>query len=215
MRAPLKKFLVAALVLLLWNALPARAQTSVAVSALGSFKTNSSSALTRQVPSNSAGFMIELRHISSPLFGYDVAYSFRGADQLYEYIGPIPAVCSPTECPAGGAPPNSQPVNADAHALTLNWVVSLPISNFRVFALAGGGFEKFNPSGSQAGSTQAQTKGLFDYGAGVDWTLLPHLGLRFQYRGDVYKAPQLATAFESTDKFTQNSEPMLGAFFRF
>lgn len=207
MRASLDKFLTAALVLMLWNALPAFGQTSVAVSALGSFKSNSSNAVTRQIPANSAGFMIELRHISSPLFGYDVAYSYRGADQLDERTHPL-------GCP-GPSCINSQPVNANAHSLTLNWVVSLPVANFRVFALAGGGFERFNPGGSQAGSTQAQTKGLFDYGAGVDWTLLPHLGLRFQYRGNVYKATQLATAFSSTDKFTQDSEPMLGAFFRF
>lgn len=213
MRAPIHKLLVASLVLLLWNALPVHAQTSVAVSALGSFNPNSSSAVTRQIPSNSPGFMIELRHISNPLMGYDVAYSFRRADQLYEYIGPTPPNCPGPACPTYVT--SGQPVNADAHSLTLNWVVSLPLANFRVFALAGGGFERFAPSGSQAGSTQGQTKGLFDYGAGVDWTLLPHLGLRFQYRGNVYKAPQLAAAFESTDKFTQNSEPMLGVFFRF
>lgn len=207
MRASLNKFLTAALVLLLWNALPARAQTTVALSAIGSLKPTISSLVTRQVPSNSPGFMIELRHISNPLVGYDVAYSFRGADQLYERIHPL-------GCP-GPSCINAQPVNAHAQSLTLNWVVSLPVANFRVFALAGGGFEKFNPSGSQAGGTQGQTKGLFDYGAGIDWTLLPHLGLRLQYRANVYKAPALATAFESTDKFTHDAEPMLGAFFRF
>ena len=207
MRALVHKLLTAALVLLLWNALPVQAQTSVAVSALGSIKPNSSNAVTRQIPSNSPGFMIELRHISNPLVGYDVAYSFRGADQLYERIHPL-------GCP-GPSCINAQPVNAHAQSLTLNWVVSLPLANFRVFALAGGGFVKFDPTSSQAGDTQGQTKGLFDYGAGIDWTLLPHLGLRFQYRGNVYKAPALATAFESTDKFTQASEPMLGAFFRF
>ena len=74
MRAPLNKFFAAAFVLMLWNALPALGQTSVALSVLGSFKPNSSNAVTRQIPANSAGFMLELRHISSPLFGYDVAY---------------------------------------------------------------------------------------------------------------------------------------------
>lgn len=203
----LKNLLILPLAAVLCGVLPAHAQTSVALSALGSFKPNSSNAVTRQIPANSAGFMIELRHISSPLFGYDVAYSYRGADQIYELTHPL-------GCP-GPSCINSQPVNANAHSLTLNWVVSLPVANFRVFALAGGGFERFNPGGSQAGSTQAQTKGLFDYGAGVDWTLLPRLGLRFQYRGNVYKAPQLATAFESTNKFTQDAEPMIGAYFNF
>ena len=214
MRATLSKLFTAFFSLLLCAAIPAQAQTSVALSALGSFKTNSSSAITRQVPSNSAGFMLELRHISNPLMGYDVSYSFRGADQLYEYIGSIPASCPGPACPAY-VTSNGQPVNADAHSLTLNWVVSLPVTNFRVFALAGGGFEKFNPTSSQAGGTQSQTKGIFDYGAGFDWTLLPHLGLRFQYRANVYKAPALTTVFSSTGKFTHDSEPMIGAYFNF
>ena len=214
MRATLNKLFTLFFVMLLWTAIPTQAQTSVALSALGSFKPTTGNSVTRQVPSNSPGFMIELRHISSPLFGYDVAYSYRGADQLYEYIGSIPASCPGPACPTY-VTSNSQPVNADSHALTLNWVVSLPVANFRVFALAGGGFENFNPTSSQAGGTQSQTRGVFDYGAGFDWTLLPHLGLRFQYRGNVFKAPQLATAFSSTDKFTQESEPMLGAYFNF
>ena len=49
----------------------------------------------------------------------------------------------------------------------------------------------------------------------MDWTVVPHLGLRFQYRGNLYKAPDLASVFSSTNSFTHNSEPMIGAFFRF
>jgi opacity protein-like surface antigen len=63
--------------------------------------------------------------------------------------------------------------------------------------------------------TQSETKASFIYGAGVDWTVLPHLGLRFQYRGRVSKAPDLTTAFSSTGNFTRTSEPVIGAFFRF
>lgn len=207
MRTPLNKFLTAALILLLWNALPAHAQTSVAVSALGSFRQTTGNFVTRQVPSNSPGFMVELRHISNPLMGYDVSYSFRGADQLYESGGPA--------CTGSSCPPGAQPVNATVHELALNWVVSLPVANFRVFALAGGGFQKFSPTSSQAGGTQSQTKGVFDYGAGVDWTLLPHLGLRFQYRGNLYNAPELSTVLPSSGQTTHDAEPMLGAFFRF
>ena len=63
--------------------------------------------------------------------------------------------------------------------------------------------------------TQTQTKGVFQYGAGLDWTVLPHIGLRFQYRGNVYKAANLTKVFTSTDKFTQTAEPVVGVFFRF
>ncbi len=212
MSGMLKKLVAAPLVLLLWNVLPAHAQTSVALSALGSFPSTTHAVVTRQNPASQAGFMIELRHISNPLVGYDVSYTFHRANQVYQYTGPTP-LCPLPAC----VPPPPESVSANAHSLTLNWVVSLPIANFRVFALAGGGFQRFSPKGSEPAGigTQSDTKGLFDYGVGLDWTLLPHLGLRFQYRDNMYKAPDLDSGFGNTDKFLQDSQPMIGAFFRF
>ncbi len=207
MRAILNRLFTVTLVLLPWSVLPAHAQTTIALSALGSYQSSTSNSVTRQVRSRRAGLMAELRHISNPLVGYDISYSFRGADQLYEYQGPT--------CVGSSCPPSGQPVNAYAQELAFNWVVSLPVRHLVVFALAGGGFEKFDPTNSQAGGTRSQTEGVFDYGAGFDWNLLPHLGLRFQYRGNVYKAPALATAFSSTDQFTHEAEPVVGAYFKF
>jgi hypothetical protein len=39
--------------------------------------------------------------------------------------------------------------------------------------------------------------------------------LRFQYRGNLYKAPDLTRLYTSTNVFTHTSEPMIGAYFRF
>lgn len=211
MQASLKKLLFVPFAALLCAALPAHAQTSVALSALGSFPSSTNSGVNgSQSASNQAGFMVELRHISNPLEGFDVSYSFNRANQ--NYVGPT-IVCPTNAGGSCGTP--TQAVHANAHTLTLNYVVSVPVLAFRVFALGGGGFEHFSPTNNPNVSTQSQTKGLFDYGAGVDWTLLPHLGLRFQYRGYVYKAPQLETAFSSTNKFTHDAEPMIGAYFNF
>ena len=195
--------------LLLAAARPMQAQTSVGLSALGAFPSSTSSSRTQQNPYNQAGFMLELRHISNPLVGFDVSYAFHRADQSYK--------AASFACPTSALPcmEPAASVSANANELALNWVVSAPILGFRIFALAGGGFESFNPAGSNGTSTQSQTKALYDYGAGVDWTVLPHLGLRFQYRGNVYKAPDLATAFQSTGKFTHDAEPMIGAYFNF
>lgn len=206
-----KLSVISSALLLLASAWTVQAQTTVAVSGLGDFPTSTSSSNTQQNPYNQAGFMVELRHISNPLMGFDVSYSFHRADQSYK--GPTP-FCPPGTTTASCYTPY-QSIPANAHELALNWVVSAPLASFRIFALAGGGFQVFDPSGNQSAGTQSQTKGVFDYGAGVDWTVLPHLGLRFQYRGNVYKAPALATAFSSTDKFTQDAEPMIGAYFRF
>jgi len=92
-------------------------------------------------------------------------------------------------------------------------VASLKIANLRPFALAGGGLLFNEPSGNQTNTTSS-TKGVFDYGAGLDWGLLPHLGLRFQYRGNLYKAPDLTHLYTSTGAFTHTSEPMIGVYFR-
>jgi opacity protein-like surface antigen len=103
------------------------------------------------------------------------------------------------------------------------------VANLRPFALAGGGLllnvprsgtaiqcsTVTNVCQSVAVSTNTSTKGVFVYGAGVDWTVLPHLGLRFQYRGNLYKAAALTTAFSSTNAFTHTAQPMVGVFLRF
>jgi opacity protein-like surface antigen len=70
------------------------------------------------------------------------------------------------------------------------------------------------PTSGQVGST-SDTKAVYLYGAGLDWGVFPHIGLRFQYRGNLYKAPDLTALFTSTNAFTHTSEPMIGAYFRF
>jgi len=184
----------------------AHAQTDVALSLYGAFSGSTRSGPDTQSPSNAAGGMVELRHISNPLVGYDVTYSYNRANQ--SYFNPIPCPPSPTTCSAW------QAVSANAHELTADWVASVHIANLRPFALAGVGLLFNQPAGSQSG-TQSSTKPVFVYGAGIDWALLPHIGLRFQYRGNLYKAPDLTKVFTSTNAFTQTAEPMIGAYLRF
>jgi hypothetical protein len=58
------------------------------------------------------------------------------------------------------------------------------------------------------------TKGVLVYGGGLDWGLLPHLGLRFQYRGNVYSAPALTTVFTSSGAFVHTAEPVVGIYLK-
>jgi len=73
----------------------------------------------------------------------------------------------------------------------------------------------FNEPSSGQTATHSSTKGVFLYGLGLDWGLVPHIGLRFQYRGNVYRAPDLTNALGSSTAFLHTSEPMIGAYFRF
>lgn len=189
------------------------AQNSIAASLYGAFNQSTNGNGVQQSPSNSAGVLLELRHISNPLFGWEATYAYNRANQAYRTSAA------------------SVSVPANAHQITGDWVVSLKLANLTPFALAGGGLLLNVPATSsvsvvQCGtvtntcqattaSTNTSTKGVFVYGAGVDWTVLPHLGLRFQYRGNVYKAAALTNAFSSTNAFTHNSQPMIGAFLRF
>ncbi len=186
----------------------AHAQTDVALSLYGAFSGSTSGNGTAQSPSNAAGGLVELRHISNPLVGYDVTYSYNRANQSYSPLAcGAPASSTSTCAPA-------QAVSANAHELSGDWVVSVHGANLRPFALAGVGLLLNEPAGGQSNTTSA-TKPVFLYGAGLDWGLVPHLGLRFQYRGNLYHAPGLATAFSSTGKFTQTAEPMIGAYLKF
>lgn len=192
-----------ALIVLAFAAVSAQAQTDVALSIYGAFNGSTSGNGVQQSPSNSAGAMLELRHISNPLIGYDVTYSYNRDNQ--SYFSPIP--CNP-DCDPWVA------VSANAHELTGDYVVSVHFANVRPFALGGVGLLLNEPTGGQSNTTSS-TKPVFVYGAGVDCGLLPHLGLRLQYRGNVYKAPDLTKVYTSTGAFTHSAEPMLGAYFRF
>ena len=190
----------------------ASAQTDVAASLYGAFSGTTTGNGVAQSPANSAGGMFELRHIANPIVGFEGTYSFNRANQTYSCPGcPVPALCTPSGC-AGAPSPVTVP--ADAHEITADWVPSLHIANLRPFGILGVGLLLDVPSGSSSG-TSTTTKPVYVYGAGLDWGILPHIGLRFQYRGNLYKSPDLTALYTSTGTFTHTAEPMIGAYFRF
>jgi len=215
----------------------ANAQTDVAASLYGAFTGATNENGTIYSPANAAGGLLEVRHIAKPWAGYEGTYAYNRANETYSW-GPVPSGYS---CPAGSVGDcTSTVVSANAHEVTGDWVVSVKVSNFRPFALAGGGVLFDVPSSGQFAvtylgpplcpvgslppcastfttstySTASTTKPVFVYGAGVDWKLLPHIGLRLQYWGNLYKAPNLTTLFYSTGAFTHTAEPMIGVYFR-
>jgi opacity protein-like surface antigen len=174
----------------------AQSQTSIALSFYGAFSGTTTGNGTVQSPANQAGGLFELRYIANPLMGYELTYSYNRANQSYS--------TSSIE----------QGVKAGAHEITADWVVSVPILNFRPFVLAGAGVIDFKPDSNQIG-VSGDAKPVFVYGGGVDWEVLPHFGLRGQYRGNLYHAPDLLKVATSTDAFAHTAEPVIGAYFRF
>lgn len=202
-----------------------QAQTSVALGLYGAFNGATSGSGTNESPANQAGGLVEFRQIKNPLVGYEFTYAYnRGNQSLSHIFPPCPGVSCPTISTAA--------IADNAHEVTGDWVVSFRAANLRPFALAGGGLLLNVPSSgtvttttcnnitlvcsqsTTAAATSTSTQGVFVYGAGLDWELLPHLGLRLQYRGNLYKAPAVANAFSSTNAFTHTSEPVIGVYFR-
>ena len=205
----------------------ASAQTSIALSGYGAFSGTTTGNGGAQSPANQAGGIVEIRHISNPLVGLEATYSFNRANQNY----------APYEQVTCGIPcePELESVHvpANAHEITADWTPSLHIANVRPFGVLGAGVLIDVPAGNETtvysscgtttclpptmppGSpTKTTLTPVYVYGAGLDWGLLPHIGLRLQYRGNLYKAPDVTALFTSTGAFTHTAEPMIGIYFR-
>lgn len=211
------------------SAILVNAQTSVAGSIYGAFSGATNGNGTQQSPANQAGGMIEIRHISNAILGVEATYSFNRADEIYSKVIYPPTSSS---CP-GTCSPETQTlrVPANAHEITFDWTPSLRLANLRPFGVLGIGLLLSVPSGNPVltvtrttgslpgdvitGNISTSTKAVYVYGAGLDWGLLPHFGLRIQYRGNLYSAPNLSALYSSTGSFTHTAEPMAGVYFNF
>ena len=152
----------------------AYAQTDVAVSLYGAFTGTTKGNNTIQSPSNAAGGLLEVRHISHPWFGYEGTYAYNRANQNYSFSA------LPLACPTGGCSFTSGVISANAHEVTGDYIASLKLkpTSFRPFALAGGGLLLNVPSSGQTYCsplitacttipTSNTTKPVFVYGAGA------------------------------------------------
>jgi len=182
-------------------------RTDVGLSIYGAFGGTTTGDNIQQSPSNAAGGIVEVRHISNPIFGFEGTYSFNRANQVYS---PLFIACPVSVVPCSSIPAT---VSADAHELTGDWVPSVKIGNLRPFGVLGVGVLFNEPSSGQSDTTSSN-KAVYVYGGGLDWGLLPHIGLRFQYRGNLYKAPDVTTLYGSSGAFTHTAEPMIGVYLR-
>lgn len=207
------------------------AQTSVSASVYGAFSGTTTGNGTQQSPANQAGGLLEVRHISNPILGFEGTYSFNRADQTYTAPPPTGVFC-----PAFGCSISTESVANNAHEVTADWIPSVHIANLRPFGVLGVGLLLDVPATGTAtvtttgpclvcgtsssmtttstSSTSTSTKPVYVYGGGLDWGLLPHIGLRLQYRGNLYSAPNVTKFFTSTDTFIHTAEPIVGIYFR-
>lgn len=184
-------------------ATPDMAETDLGVSLYRTFTSSTSGNSTLQKPANGTGAMVEFRHIQSPLVGYEVSYGFNRANQS---LAPAPGAC--------GFNCDNPPVTLTANAsqVGLDWIASMKRGNISPFALGGLGFFIVAPT-QNLPPLNTVVRIMYTYGGGVDVGLLPRAGVRLQYRGNLYKAPDIDEDYGATDKFTQTGEAEVGFYF--
>lgn len=184
-------------------------ETDIAASGYEALTSSSTGNGVVEKPSNAPGGMFELRHIHSPFIGYEITYSFNAANASF----------APTATGCGYVcqlPP--QTVTSHGSILGLDWVASAKYGSLRPFLVGGIGFFIDYPTTFPKGNVYSNNDVVrpdYIYGGGVDWGFSSHLGVRLQYRGNIYKAPNISHFYPATGKFTQTSMPMAGIYYQF
>lgn len=184
----------------------AHAQFDISAGYYEAFTSSSSGTGTKQVPTNSGGEIAEVRDLRSPLFGVGMSYSYNRGNETFEPNG--------TNCQYTCQNPTTV-LTGKTNEVVLNWIPSLKVGkNLRPFAIGGVGLFITSP-GNSSYPVNTTVRPVFALGGGVDWTVLPHFGVRLQYRDNLYKAPNLSALYPATGAFTSSSEPTGGLFYRF
>lgn len=185
---------------------PSYSQFDVSGSFYKTFVSSTSGMGFNQTPTGGYGGLFEARHIVHPLVGYEVAIGFNtGGGQTY---APIPGACKLT-CQNPTVIMDGQQL-----ATTINWIPSYKYGNLRPFGVAGIGVLISIPGATPFGNNTS-IRGAYVYGGGADYDISSHFGIRGQFRGMFYKAPNISSIYPANGQYTQTLMPMGGVYYRF
>jgi opacity protein-like surface antigen len=110
-------------------------------------------------------------------------------------------------------------VQSDLRQWTTDFVFHIPDRKSRIhpYAVTGVGVLRFTPTenvNNLAGAA-SESRSAFIYGGGADFDIRKGLGIRADYRGFKFKAPDFELAELTTLKQSHISEPSIGVYFRF
>lgn len=178
-------------------------RVDVAVSGMAVFTKDSSGNGIDQAVTNSGGTLGSLRYQFRGHSGVELNYGYTRNSQIY----------------TSGSAFTFQEQQANVHELTAAYVYQFNHrKKLSPFLLGGGGLLLFRPITASTHSLvgpQNDNEGAFLYGIGANYRLTGALGLRVQFRGLIYKAPDFAVAAVSTGSWTQTGEPSVGLTLRF
>jgi len=196
---------VACFMFLLSAAFAQENRSDVAVSVFGSFPKQTTGDSIQQDPTNSGGFLLSYSYGFRPHQSVELNYGFTRDTQYYTVVGTITG------------PIASQ--QANVHEFTGAYVLDAGGSRkLDPFVLGGIGALIFNPvtnSNNASFGSSTQTTAAFVYGFGLDYRLVHSLGVRLEYRGLIYKAPNFGVSEISTGSWGHSAEPSIGITYRF
>jgi opacity protein-like surface antigen len=170
-----------------------------AVSVFGQHSGTKTGDGVRDNPTESMGALATVRQSFHPWLGYEVNYSYTRFTERYSTI------------PFG--------VQNNVHEVSGAYLLqgpSFPFLGLQPFGAVGVGALIFLPTTVGGQKYGQQNRVPFLYEVGVNYPIITsHLGLRFQYRGLVYKTPDFNAALLTTNTTRQTSELSLGAYFKF
>jgi hypothetical protein len=153
-------------------------------------------------PGNTAGALITLRYVASPLVGFEFNYGYARYTQTFTPFGSLPV----------------SGVQQNASEYTLGYVAHTKRQYFGVnpFAAVGLGTTVFRPTPGGGLALPEQARATYYYTVGAETTVLsPHFGIRAQFRQLFFNAPDFETNYLTIKQRTMTSEPGVGFFLRF
>ena len=161
-----------------------------------------------QVPSNTAGALVELRYIRSPLVGAEFNYTFSRYTQNF-------TLNNTTGTPAAQLP-YTLGVQAQTNEYSMGYVAH--VGNFfglTPYVSLGGGALEFKPTAGGGEKLPPQVRTVFYYAAGIEGNLSQHFGVRAQFRQTFFGAPDFNENYLATGARTTTTEPGVGFYVRF
>jgi opacity protein-like surface antigen len=172
--------------------------SEISLSVFGQFTSDVSGNGITDDPTNSVGGQAAFRHSYRWYLGYEGAYTYTRFAERY----------------------SGQPfsIQHNTHDFSGAYVVKTPASflGFRPFATIGISVLDFSPTLNGGQNASWQGRAALNYSVGVNYALLSsHFGVRAQYRGLYYKAPDFGNPLYKTDASRTTSEPMIGLYVAF
>jgi hypothetical protein len=156
----------------------------------------------RNGTTSSGGGMVSFRQSPRWWAGYEVSYGYTKYTDTYFYA--------------------AYTVKHNTNEASLAYLMKSPsYGGYHVFGTLGAGLISLSPTQSGGvvtfftGTPATQTVPLFVYSIGVEKRLTDRLGVRVQYRDDVYKDPDFKQAALDTTRLRSTNEPGLGIYYRF